>query len=545
MLGRNVVGVADPASSRRMIRGPWTSGSTEEESRAYLHSRLIVLWRLMFAAYAALGVFLALAYQRYPDSAPKYQVFVYGAFTVGLVVMGLQYLVILRRPLLTMRTLQGLDTFYVIASLSIISFCAMVSLDRRQAAYSCLIYSCFAVLTRALIIPSTGRRTAIVTTLGYVPMTIGALFLMKYADWKPGKDVPPLGFLIGFLQIVLVAVLLSAAGSQLIYGLRRKVSAAQQLGKYTLVQKIGEGGMGVVYLAHHLLLRRPTAVKVLQPDRVGAENLQRFEREVHHMSQLTHPNTVAIYDYGHSSDGVFYYAMEYLGGGIDLQNLVLKHGKQPAERVRQILIQACGALQEAHDRGIVHRDIKPANIILCERGELPDVVKVVDFGLVKELSQDSSQSQAIIMGTPGYVAPEAVTDPDAIGPAVDLYALGAVAYYLLTGRRVFDGKTVLDVCLQHVTKEPTPPSQVASTHVPRALESLIMQCLEKTPARRPASAAVLAEALRDAGTFEDWDEERAIAWWKSYASKPAIDPTSTPTETITVDIGQRVLKVPA
>ncbi|HTL38245.1 MAG TPA: serine/threonine-protein kinase [Kofleriaceae bacterium] len=506
-----------------------------------------MLWRLMFAAYAALGVFLAIAYWQYPGSAPRLQAYVYGAFTVGLAVMGTQYLVILRRPFLSMRTLQGLDTFYVIASLSIISFCAMVSLDRRQAAYSCLIYSCFAVLTRALIVPSTGRRTAIVTTLGYIPMTIGALFLAKYANWRPGKDVPPVGFIIGFVQIVFVAIVLSAAGSELIYGLRRKVSAAQLLGKYTLVQKIGEGGMGVVYLAHHLLLRRPTAVKVLQPDRVGAENLQRFEREVHHMSQLTHPNTVAIYDYGHSPDGVFYYAMEYLGGGIDLQNLVLKHGKQPAERVRQILMQACGALQEAHDRGIVHRDIKPANIILCERGELPDVVKVVDFGLVKELSSDSSQSQAMIMGTPGYVAPEVVTDPDALGPAVDIYALGAVAYYLLTGRRVFDGKNVLEVSLQHVTKEPTPPSQVAAVHVPRALEELIMQCLEKTPSKRPTSANALFEALRDMGSLDDWDESRAVAWWKSYAAKPAIDATSTPTRTITVDIGHRSVKhkVPA
>jgi serine/threonine-protein kinase len=456
--------------------------------------------------------------------------------------MALQYALLLRRPFVSMRMLHALDTFYVIASLSIIAFAAMVSLDRRQAAYSCLIYSCFAVLTRALIVPSTGRRTAIVTSLGYVPMTIGALFLAKYADWRPGKDVPPLGFIIGFVQIAFVAVVLAAAGSQLIYGLRRKVSAAQQLGKYTLVQKIGEGGMGVVYLAHHLLLRRPTAVKVLQPDRVGAVNLERFEREVHHMSQLTHPNTVAIYDYGHSSDGVFYYAMEYLGGGIDLQKLVSKHGKQPAERVRQILIQACGALQEAHDRGIVHRDIKPANIILCERGELPDVVKVVDFGLVKEMTADTGESQAIIMGTPGYVAPEAVTDPDAIGAAVDLYALGAVAYYLLTGRRVFDGKTVLDVCLQHVTKDPTPPSQVAAIHVPRGLEELIMQCLAKRPAERPASATALAEALRELGPFDDWDEARAIAWWKSYSAKPTVDPTSTPTRTITVDIGERAVK---
>src|SRR4029079_7147621 len=153
----------------------------------------------------------------------------------------------------------------------------------------------------------------------------------------------------------------------------------QQLGSYKLGRKIGEGGHGAVYLAHHIMLRRPTAVKLLLPDRVGADNLERFEREVQHMSQLTHPNTVAVYDYGRSPEGHFYYAMEYLGGGIDLEHLVRNHGPQPNGRVAQILAQVCGALSEEHDNQIIHRDIEPANIIVCERGGMSDIAKVVDY----------------------------------------------------------------------------------------------------------------------------------------------------------------------
>ncbi|HEY5945362.1 MAG TPA: serine/threonine-protein kinase, partial [Kofleriaceae bacterium] len=353
-----------------------------------------------------------------------------------------------------------------------------------------------------------------------------------------GKDVPGWGFFLGFIQIEVVAILLAAAGSEIIYGLRQKVTAAQQLGQYTLGRKIGEGGMGVVYLAHHDLLRRPTAIKLLHPDRVGQDNMQRFEREVQHMSQLTHPNTVAVFDYGRSFEGAFYYAMEYLSG-IDLHNLVTRHGKQPAERVRQILIQVCGALHEAHERGIVHRDIKPANIILCERGAMPDVAKVVDFGLVKELAKESGASTQVVVGTPAFVAPEAVTDPSSVGPSADLYALGCVGYFLLTGKKVFNGNTAVDICIQHVTKQPVRPSQAASTHVPRQLEDIIMTCLAKQPSGRPATAIALADQLRAIGPFDDWDEPRAMAWWRKLDKQQVADTSAMPTTTITVDVGRR------
>jgi eukaryotic-like serine/threonine-protein kinase len=521
-----------------MIRAPWSTGSSEEEARAYLQARLTVLYKLMFWCFGVLIGFLLVVYWQNPTIKPRLQNWVTAAFVAGLAIMAYLWRGKLVREKLTFEQLNRIDTFYAVAANVAIAACAVLSYDKRQAPYTCLIYSCFSVLTRALIVPSTGRRTAIVTTLATIPMAIGAIIIPFLSDWEP-KDVSGPAFFVGFAQIEVVAILLAAAGSEIIYGLRQKVTAAQQLGQYTLGRKIGEGGMGVVYLAHHDLLRRPTAIKLLHPNRIGHDNMQRFEREVRHMSQLTHPNTVAVFDYGRSFEGAFYYAMEYLAG-IDLHNLVMRHGKQPAERVRQIMIQVCGALQEAHDLGISHRDIKPANIILCERGATPDVAKVVDFGLAKELAKESGASTQVVIGTPAFVSPEAVTDPSSVGPAADLYALGCVAYFLLTGRKVFDGKTAIDICIQHVTKAPVPPSQAASAHVPRQLEDIIMTCLAKQPSGRPASANDLADRLRAIGPFEDWDEARALAWWQEFKPQELADVSSLPTATITVDVGTRL-----
>jgi serine/threonine protein kinase len=296
-----------------------------------------------------------------------------------------------------------------------------------------------------------------------------------------------------------------------------------------------------VYRARHAMLRRPTAIKLLPPHKIGAEALRRFEREVQHMSQLTHPNTVAVFDYGRSPDGIFYYAMEYLGGGIDLERLVRSRGPQPSGRVAHILAQVCGALHEAHCNRLIHRDIKPANIILCERGGMPDVAKVVDFGLVKEITTDGDASTQVILGTPAYVAPEAVTDPNTIGPAADLYALGAVGYFLLTGRKVFEGKTAVDICIQHVTAMPRRPTEVASIYVAPELEAIIMRCLAKNPTERFPSADDMAAALRALGHSRDWSTEDARVWWSDFrvAQATTIAAATMPTRTMPVDLGAR------
>jgi hypothetical protein len=511
--------------------------ATDEESRAYLQSRLVAFCKMMFWAYLAILAFLFAMYSTYPWVEPKNQRYIYLEATIALVLLAAIWRIPLLRWTLSHRMLNLIDL--VIASGAGLAFglSAYLAWDLWASSYTCLIYAAYSVFTRALLVPSSGWRTLLVSSASFLPVAIAAAGL-----WiRGGLEIPGPAFFVGDVLFSGVAVTLAAIGSRIIYGLRRQVTAAQQLGQYTLDRKIGEGGMGAVYRAHHIMLRRPTAVKLLLPDKVGADNLERFEREVQHMSQLTHPNTVAVFDYGRSPDGVFYYAMEYLGGGIDLENLVRARGPQPSGRVIHILAQVCGALQEAHDGKIIHRDIKPANIILCERGGMPDVAKVVDFGLVKEITADTGASTQVILGTPAYVAPEAITDPARIGPPVDLYALGCVGYFMLTGKKVFEGKTAVDVCIQHVTATPKRPSEVGPTPIEPALEAIIMRCLAKKPEDRFASAADLADALRALPAPQDWSEAEAKRWWRAFrVEEPRSAPSSdAPTLTITVDVGER------
>jgi serine/threonine-protein kinase len=327
------------------------------------------------------------------------------------------------------------------------------------------------------------------------------------------------------------------------------VRAALRLGEYTLVEKLGEGGMGVVYRAQHSMLRRATAIKLLPPGRRGAEDIARFEREVQLTSQLSHPNTIAVYDYGRTPDGVFYYVMEFIDG-IALEDLVASEGPLPAARVVRILIQICGALNEAHARGIVHRDIKPANLMLMDRGGIPDFVKVLDFGLVKEEASDASlgvSGGTPLLGTPLYISPEAILSGVVDGRA-DLYALGCVAYFLLTGTTVFQGVSVVDVCSQHLSKTPVPPSQRTNAFVPPSLEALILRCLEKKPENRPASAALLLSELRaieaEIGSFDDdtlrrWWQERGHALARELRAKRDVRPPSVEGFHVTVAVDPR------
>jgi serine/threonine-protein kinase len=277
--------------------------------------------------------------------------------------------------------------------------------------------------------------------------------------------------------------------------------------------------MGIVYLARHARLKRPTAVKLLAPAKVGHQTVERFEREVQITARLTHPNTVAVFDYGRTIDGVFYYAMEYLEG-ISLEKLVADDGPQPPARVVHILRQIAGALSEAHALGLVHRDIKPANIILCERGGVPDVAKVLDFGLVKDhaIPDAAALTQSnVFLGTPLYMAPEALTAPDRVGPRTDLYALGAVAYHLLTGGPVFTGNLV-EVLGHHLHTRPVPPSERLGRALPDPLEEVVLSCLEKDPERRPRDARTLQDAL-DAAGVPPWTEADARSWWVAHAAR--------------------------
>lgn len=290
-----------------------------------------------------------------------------------------------------------------------------------------------------------------------------------------------------------------------------------ELGPYVLQERIGSGGMGIVYRAQHAKLGKTVAIKALSKAVAGGPRAERFEREARLASRLSHPNTAAIFDFGVAPDGTFYYVMEHCDG-IDLAELVALHGRMPVPRAVHVLIQICGSLAEAHAAGLVHRDVKPGNVILGRVGGTPDFVKVIDFGLVKDLQEPSPRDSeaGLITGTPGYLAPEAITTPDAVDTRSDVYAVAAVAYYLVTGGPMFDGG-LAEVCGRHLHSPPDSLTARRGEPVPPKLERVLLACLEKEPARRPRDARALREALLalvQNGDVAAWTEERANAWWK-------------------------------
>lgn len=322
--------------------------------------------------------------------------------------------------------------------------------------------------------------------------------------------------LFGLLSAAAIAVLLF---SRSLYFLRIRERAGEaeidRLGQYRLEEKIGEGGLGEVYRASHVLLRRPTALKLLHPERVSDEELQRFQREVQLTSRLTSPHTIHIYDYGISPEGVFYYAMEYLPGA-DLERLVDGTGPLPEGRVIYLLLQACASLEEAHDRGIVHRDIKPGNLIVSQHGCDMDFVVVTDFGLAKNLwgkELTNVTNPRFAVGTPRYLPPEALRHESAPDIRGDIYSLGATAYFLLTGTEPIDADTVLAIVQSVMLDMPESPSERLGRPVSDDLQSIVMACLEKDPDERPQSVGELAALLRSCRANGMWDEADARAWW--------------------------------
>ncbi len=516
-----------------MGKALWSGSHSEDEARAYLQARLTLFSKLMFWSFVTLIVFLAAMYAAYPAYQPQHNDIIFTGAFVGLGIMAAIWrLILVRVPELSLAALNRIDVLYCVTIGAAFGASAYLAGDLKPAGYTSLVYATFFVFTRTIIVPSTGGRTAVLAAIAMVPNTIASFGLVvNYTE-----DLPGPAFVVGGAVLAFVAVLLATIGSQVIYGLQRKYDDIKQLGVYTTLRELGHGGMGVVYVARHQLLRRETAVKVLSPERFSAVDLDRFEREVHTMSLLTHPNTVAVYDYGRSSDGRLYYVMELLDG-MDLRRLVQAHGPLPSSRVIQILAQVCGALQEAHDAGFIHRDVTPGNIILCQRGGIADVAKVIDFGLVKEIAPDSDISQQVVLGTVDYMAPEALTaDEGHNKPGRDIYALGAVGYFLLTGQRVFQGNSTADVIIKHATQAPLPPSQLAP--VSPELDAIILRCLEKRPGDRFASAAALAEALEALAIGREWTRANAKRWWQEHAIAIASAPASDAV-TLTIDLAQR------
>ncbi len=327
--------------------------------------------------------------------------------------------------------------------------------------------------------------------------------------------------------ILLVTIGSLAFGTLILVGrnLQKKLRLAwdqgERFGQYTLEEKVGVGGMGAVYKARHALLRRPTAVKILRGHEVSKDSVARFELEVQLTSRLSHPNTIAIYDYGRTPEGDFYYAMEYVEG-LSLEQLVERFGPVNEARMVYILRQACASLQEAHDAGLVHRDVNPTNIMICRRAGEYDVVKVLDFGLVKDAGGEDPGAAltgtGVSLGTPLYMSPEQAFSPEKVGAQSDVYQIGAVGYFLLTGEPVFAVKNFEQLFGKLRWADPRSPSARANRPISRDLQTLIMQCLQKQQEERPNGMNTLIEALESVDVAADWDRHKARDWWLDHAA---------------------------
>lgn len=538
-------------AQRRSITLALPFGETpldSEAGREFLQQRVALFAQISFA----LGLFAFVFYQVLITALPGYDFFVFvqqngTIFQAGGFV--LPFLLWLatrqgRRSLRTLLLLDALGTLLLLSSYAVMSFVASTYNPQRADLVMMLITICVVCL-RAVVIPSTWPHTVAVGVLGSIPAIVLG-YVNASSLMLNGAHVPNSVAVWYMVMWTVVGISISGVTSHVIYGLRVQVAQAARLGQYVLEEKVGEGGMGAVYRARHALLRRATAVKLVLPERAGPEVLARFEREVQLTASLTHPNTVSVYDYGRTPAGVFYYAMEFLDG-IDLEQLVTRFGPQSPARVVHVLAQVAGSLGEAHKVGLVHRDVKPANIILCEQRGLHDTAKVVDFGLVKDLTRLSPalltlSGSSSIVGTPLYLAPEAISAPDKLDARADLYALGAVGYFLLTGRPVFVGASLFEVAAQHLQQEPTPPSRLMNAPLSTALEALLLDCLSKDPAKRPASAEIVAERLAAAGV-SPWSRTDAESWWAEFgvsARRRSPLPSESPgPKTVVIDLATR------
>jgi serine/threonine-protein kinase len=409
-------------------------------------------------------------------------------------------------------------------------------LKRLVAASTCMRWFILIVIY-GVFIPNTARRCAwIVGCTALVPLALTATMATLHGQFCP--DVA--GGLGDMVIMMSLAAAVAIFGSYRIQILQRQAFEAKQLGQYNLKEKLGAGGMGEVYLAEHRLLRRPCAVKLIRPEQAGdAVSLQRFEREVRAMATLTHWNSVEVFDYGHAEDGTFYYVMEYLPG-LSLDALVAQHGPLPPERAIHFLRQVCRALREAHGIGLLHRDIKPSNVIACERGQVPDVAKLLDFGLVQDigLGKDSDKltMQGTILGSPPFVSPEQAKGKTDLDTRSDIYSLGGVAYYLLTGQPPFVRDTALQMLMAHAYEPVVPPADLQPC-IPGDLQEIVLRCLEKEPEKRFPDVDSLEKALARCEVADLWTEERAAAWWKEKGRATREAKETRPEVVATVGVG--------
>ncbi len=447
----------------------WTGPDGSADARAFLQDRVTLYIKALFlftVGFYVLGRLGLLLVTQSLDKTYEMTVTTAGLLHLALMIaLGIDwwYLSSGKRSMVTLHSYESIGTITVCACFAAMMYYLPADIPKAGL----LLAMALTVVVRASVVPSSAARTFLVSASAVATGVVAAWVSTEMGD-TPFDFSKREGLVAATVVWGLAFSVAGTLTSRVIYGLQAQVREAMRLGQYQLVEKIGEGGMGAVYRAEHALLRRPTAIKLLPPDKAGEVAVARFEREVVQTSRLSNPNTVAIYDFGRTPDGIFYYAMEYLEG-VDLQELVEIDGPQAAERVIHILRHVAESLGEAHAAGLVHRDVKPQNILLCDRGGVPDTVKVVDFGLVKDLSSGGDPKlsmQQTIAGTPLYMAPEAIMSPTTTDHRADIYALGAVGYFLLTGLPVFEGNSVVEVCSHHLHTPPVPPSDRTDADVP-------------------------------------------------------------------------------
>jgi len=515
--GRDSSPAPPPARRRRWLR---SGGLDTSEGSAFVQERLATFGKFAFlVSFGFFSIDLALYATDKPLltllANPRWYSHLSGSIAAAALWMACRWG---RRPTWALNLLDAAGLLLCCLFWALMGISAVAP----QTIMAALMADTLTVTARAMMVPSTGWRTLMLSTAAMVP-TLVVGYLRSAALSLPATDrvycnVENTLWAAG-------AVALATVTSRLIYGLRKRVQEAREIGQYTLVERLGSGGMGEVWRARHRLLVRPAAIKLLPPDPLGSSAggrevlLRRFEREASATAVLQSPHTVQLYDFGLAEAGRLYYVMELLNG-IDLDQLVQRYGPVPAERVIHIVKQVCHSLAEAHANGLVHRDIKPANIFISRIASERDFVKVLDFGLVK-LDHYRDQPDPLRLtradsasGTPGYMAPEIVLGETEYDHRVDLYSLGCVAYWLLTGKMVFEADTAMKVMLDHARSPAPKPSTRTELSIPRALEDIVMSCLEKDPARRPTSAEKLEAQLAACPVPSPWTAERAARWWE-------------------------------
>jgi len=507
-------------------RGPTSGLPTDLLSEAA--GRLRVLALLYAFVFFLAGIFPALLFPadraHFLSSVVQWGPAVFGIL-IGLVVVAL-----IRSPRLSLPAAMGLGVVFEIASSYAIAaseFGDPSGLVNHRG-YLGLSWVAVWVVLFTVVVPTAPRRALVagLASVSAVPVVIGLMILTT-----PTLRTEPAQFFFGLVFPYLLVVGMAYVGARVVYRLGTEVKRARELGSYYLEEKLGEGGMGEVWRARHRMLARPAAIKLIRPSlTVGGEGgvsdeaVRRFEREAQVIARLRSPHTVELFDFGIAADGVFYYVMELLDG-LDADSLLRRHGPMPAERAIFLLRQVCHSLSEAESCGLVHRDIKPANIFVCRYGEEYDFVKVLDFGIVGAVRTPTNGSgihtgENQVQGTPAFMAPEQAMGTD-IDARADIYAIGCVAYWLLTGKFVFAADTPMGHIMQHAGRAPSPPSARTERPIPAALDELVLSCLAKDPADRPQTARELSRRLGEIGA-EAWSQERAREWWLTTHQAPTL-----------------------